>query len=44
VADASQTDDDTVALRALNQKIQRDERVDMCLLSVGDGVTLARKR
>jgi len=44
VADASQTDDDTVALRALNQKIQRDERVDMCLLSVGDGVTFARKR
>jgi predicted O-methyltransferase YrrM len=44
VADASQSDDDTVALRALNQKIQRDERVDMCLLSVGDGVTLARKR
>jgi len=44
VADASQTDDDTFALRALNQKIQRDERVDMCLLSVGDGVTLARKR
>jgi predicted O-methyltransferase YrrM len=44
VADPSQKDEDTVALRALNQKIQRDERVDMCLLSVGDGVTLARKR
>jgi predicted O-methyltransferase YrrM len=44
VADPSQKDEDTVALRTLNAKIQRDERVDMCLLSVGDGVTLARKR
>jgi predicted O-methyltransferase YrrM len=37
-------DDDTDALRALNTKIRDDKRVDGCLLTVGDGVMLARKR
>ncbi len=37
-------DDDTDALRALNTKIRDDKRVDACLLTVGDGVMLARKR
>jgi len=31
-------------LRALNQKIHDDERVDMALATLGDGVMLARKR
>jgi predicted O-methyltransferase YrrM len=44
VVDASRDDADTKALRALNRKIHEDSRVDMCLLSVGDGVMLARKR
>lgn len=44
VADPSEKDEDTVALRALNQKIHRDERVTMSLLPIGDGLTLARKR
>jgi predicted O-methyltransferase YrrM len=35
---------DTAALQALNHKIQHDERVDHVLLTVGDGLTLARKR
>jgi predicted O-methyltransferase YrrM len=43
VADAADGSDDTKALRALNVKIRDDSRVDACLLSVGDGVTLARK-
>jgi predicted O-methyltransferase YrrM len=43
VADAADVSDDTVALRALNEKIRDDPRVDACLLSVGDGVMLARK-
>jgi len=38
------TDDDTVALQALNRKIHHDERVDLSLLPIGDGLTLARKR
>ncbi len=37
-------DADTAALQALNDKIHGDERVDMAMLPIGDGVTLARKR
>jgi len=37
-------DADTLALQALNDKLHRDERVDVALLTIGDGVTLARKR
>jgi predicted O-methyltransferase YrrM len=35
---------DTQALQALNDKLHRDERVDVSLLPIGDGLTLARKR
>jgi len=38
------TDDDTRALQALNDKLHHDERVDVALLAIGDGVTLARRR
>ncbi|HTQ12466.1 MAG TPA: class I SAM-dependent methyltransferase [Rhizomicrobium sp.] len=44
VADPSNTDKDTAALRALNAKIHADPRVDMALAAIGDGVMLARKR
>jgi predicted O-methyltransferase YrrM len=44
VADQNNKDADTVALRQLNAKIHGDERVDMALATVGDGVMLARKR
>ncbi|HTN50368.1 MAG TPA: class I SAM-dependent methyltransferase [Burkholderiaceae bacterium] len=37
-------DADTAALQALNAKLVRDERVDLALLPLGDGLTLARKR
>jgi predicted O-methyltransferase YrrM len=43
-ADPAINDEDTVAIRELNAFIHRDERVDCSLLSVGDGLTLARKR
>jgi predicted O-methyltransferase YrrM len=44
VADPNDRDPNTVALRVLNDKLHRDERVDLSLLPVGDGLTLARKR
>ncbi|MBS0569483.1 MAG: class I SAM-dependent methyltransferase [Proteobacteria bacterium] len=44
VADANVHDADTDAIRALNAKIHADSRVDASLLTVGDGVVLARKR
>lgn len=37
-------DADTRALQVLNDKLHRDERVDMAMLPIGDGLTLARKR
>jgi caffeoyl-CoA O-methyltransferase len=44
VADTSVNDPETSALRALNAKIHADERVDMALATIADGVMLARKR
>ena len=44
VANPENQKEDTVALRALNDALHRDDRVDVSLLPVGDGVTLARKR
>ena len=37
-------DADTAALQALNRKLHRDERVDLSMLPIGYGLTLARKR
>jgi len=34
----------TLALQALNRKLHRDERVDLSMIPLGDGITLARKR
>jgi predicted O-methyltransferase YrrM len=44
VADPAEVDPSTVALRALNAKISADPRVEASLLTIGDGVMLARKR
>ena len=44
VLNEKKRDADTDALRALNLKIRDDGRVDSVLLTVGDGLTLARKR
>ncbi|MBC8135947.1 MAG: class I SAM-dependent methyltransferase [Fibrella sp.] len=44
VADPAITDADTMAFKHLNAKIAADERVDRCMVPIGDGVTLCRKR
>jgi predicted O-methyltransferase YrrM len=44
VAKASVKDEDTVALRALNTKIMADERVDLVMVPICDGLTMARKK
>ena len=44
VADPNVRDEDTSALRALNTKLGRDERVDATLLPIGDGLMIVRKR
>ena len=44
VADAKKHDADTEALRAVNTKLLGDERVDLSMLPLADGLTLARKR
>lgn len=44
VADPERQDADTRAIRALNEKIAGDARVDAVLLPIGDGLTLARRR
>jgi len=44
VADPAKQDADTNAIRALNDKILADQRVEICLVPICDGLTLARKR
>ncbi|HEY7690439.1 MAG TPA: class I SAM-dependent methyltransferase, partial [Dongiaceae bacterium] len=44
VADPKITNDDTTAIRAVNKKVHGDQRVDVSLVPIGDGLTLARKR
>lgn len=43
-ADPGATDAETVALRAFNAALHADHRVDLSLVPIGDGLTLARKR
>jgi O-methyltransferase len=44
IVDPADTSASTTALKALNQKIRDDSRIDLCLLPIGDGVTLVRPR
>lgn len=44
VANLADKDADTQAIRALNAKLRTDERVDLVLFAVGDGMTCALKR
>ncbi len=44
VVDPAADDPDTVAIRALNRKIHADDRVDISLVPIADGLSLVRKR
>jgi predicted O-methyltransferase YrrM len=44
VADPDDNDEDTLALRAVNAAMLKDERFDISMVPVGDGLTLALKR
>jgi caffeoyl-CoA O-methyltransferase len=44
VAERHVSDDATRAIRAINEKIYMDDRVDVSIVPIGDGLTLARKR
>jgi predicted O-methyltransferase YrrM len=44
VVDSTDQSADTVAIRAINRKIHDDSRVEVSLVPIGDGLTLALKR
>jgi len=44
VADPKARDKDTIALKKFNAARHADERIDLSLVPIGDGLTLARKR
>ena len=44
VIDESRDDSSTVAIRAFNDMVAADERVDSVQLAISDGLTLLRKR
>ena len=44
VADPSNDEEDTVAIRAFNDKVRADDRVEVVMLPIADGLSLIRKR
>ena len=44
VADPGDRDADTLAIREFNDHLLADQRIDLSLLPIGDGLTLARRR
>lgn len=42
VINPAKQDADTIAIRALNRKLQADPRIDVSLLPIGDGLTVCR--
>ena len=44
VANSDNQTAETVAIRVFNKMVHEDDKVDMCMLPIGDGLTLIRKR
>jgi predicted O-methyltransferase YrrM len=44
VADPKTKDAETMVFKKLNEKLHKDERVEISLLGIGDGVTVGRRR
>jgi caffeoyl-CoA O-methyltransferase len=44
VVNSEKNDEDTLAIRKLNLSLQDDERVDLSLVPIADGLTILRKR
>lgn len=44
IVDEESDNESVQAVRALNEKLHADSRIDMCIVPIGDGLTLARKR
>jgi caffeoyl-CoA O-methyltransferase len=44
VVDESENDENTVAIRTFNDALAADDRVDVVMLAIRDGLTVARKR
>jgi caffeoyl-CoA O-methyltransferase len=44
IADTAESDEATLAIRSFNDMVAADARVESTILTLGDGVTFARKR
>lgn len=44
VIDDEANDDSTIAIRKLNEKLHKDDRIDLSMVPISDGLTLALKR
>nr|WP_232310093.1 MULTISPECIES: hypothetical protein [Francisella] len=44
VADGQNNEESTLAIRKLNKLIHNDKRVEACIIPIGDGINLLRKR
>ena len=44
VIDSQDTREDTIAIKQLNEHLKNDSRIEMSLVPIGDGLTIAIKK